>query len=103
VLESARHHWEDGARRLAAEAGDPVRYVQLCDLVELVCAELRRRIGQHFTLAELAAAHAGAEDWVRDVVREAASPAARVGIRDTALVADAAFHAYARGAGDYHP
>jgi hypothetical protein len=40
---------------------------------------------------------------VRDVVREAAPPQARAGIRDVALVQDAAFAHYARGASDYRP
>jgi hypothetical protein len=103
VLESARHQWEDGARRLAAEAGDLARYRQLCDLVDAVIGELRRRVGQHYSLEELAGAHAAADEWVREVVLEAAPPKAHVGIRDSALVQDAAFHAYARGAGDYRP
>ena len=100
---SARHQWEDGSRRLAAEAADAERHRQLLDLVDAVTAELRRRIGQRFSLADLAAVHAGAEDWVRDVVRETASPKGRVGVRDVSLVQDAAFNAYARGAVDYSP
>jgi hypothetical protein len=103
VIESARQQWDEGARRLAGEARDPARYRQLCDLVDAVVAELRRRMGHHFTLAELADAHAGADDWVRDIVREATPPKARVGVSDTALVQDAAFFAYSRGAGDYRP
>jgi hypothetical protein len=63
--------------------------------------ELRRRIGQTFTLAELAEAYRGAERWSRDAVADrtygAAAPA------DLALVEDAAFHLYSRGAVDYTP
>ena len=103
VIESARQQWEEGSRRLAAEARDEVRYSQLCDLVDTVRDRLRLKIGQHFSLEELAAAHAVAEDWVREVVREETPPAARVGVRDVALVQDAAFHAYSRGAGNYRP
>jgi hypothetical protein len=103
VLESARFQWEEGSRRLAAETADPVRHRQLCDLVDAVVAELRRRIGQHFTLEELAGAHGVAEDWVREVVLESAPEKARVGVRDVTLVQDAAFHAYSRGAGNYRP
>ena len=44
-----------------------------------------------------------AEDWVRDVVRDSTPAKARVGIRDVALVQDAAFHVYSRGADDYTP
>ena len=103
MLESARHQWEDGERRLASEAGDQTRYRQLCDLVDVIVAELRQRVGQHYTLEDLAAAHPGADEWVREAVTHATLPKARVGIRDVALVQDAAFHAYARGAGDYRP
>ncbi len=100
---SARHQWEDGRRRLAAEAAEPARHDQLLDLVDAVADELRRRIGQHFTLEQLAAAHPGAEDWVRELVAERVPPGARAGVRDAALVLDAAFDAYARRALDFGP
>ena len=45
----------------------------------------------------------GSEDWVRDVVVRSAPPKARAGIRDVALVQDAAFAHYARGASDDPP
>jgi hypothetical protein len=103
MIESAGLQWQDGSRRLAAESADAVRYRQLCDLADAVVDELRRRVGHHFTLADLSAAYAHADDWVREVVREATPPTARAGIRDVALVQDAAFHAYSRGAVDYRP
>jgi hypothetical protein len=99
----ARHQWAEG-KRLLDEAGvDTARSRHLVLLVEAVTAELRRRIGQTFTLTELATLYEGAEDWVRDVVLAAAPPRARAGIRDTALVQDAAFALYAQGASDYRP
>lgn len=103
LVESARQQWDEGARRLAGEAHDPARYRQLCDLVDAVVAELRRRVGQHFSLEELAAAHGDADAWVPEVILAVAPRQARAGIRDSALVQDAAFFAYARGAGDYRP
>lgn len=103
TLASARHQWEDGRRRLAAEATEPDRHGQLLDLVDVIADELRRRVGQHFTLDELAIAHAGAEDWVRDLVAERLWPGARVRVADTTLVQDAAFAAYARRAVDFGP
>ena len=103
VIDSARQHWEDGRRRLDAEAGESVRYAQLYGLVDVVLAELRRLLGQRYTLAELAARHPGAEDWARDLVEDALPPEPRVGIRDVPLVVDAAFNVYARGATDYQP
>jgi len=101
TVDVARHQWEEGIRRLAAERGPRAR--QLADLVDAVQDELRRRIGQTFTLAQLAAAYGGSEDWVRDVVVEAAPRRGQAGVRDTALVQDAAFGNYARGATDYRP
>jgi len=102
-LPSARQEWEDGRRRLAAEARDERRYLQLCALVDVVLDELRRRVGHTFSLEQLAEEHAVADDWVRELVREATPSKAAVGVRDVALVQDAAFAAYARGAGDYGP
>jgi hypothetical protein len=103
VIDSARQHWEDGRRRLDAEAGEPVRYTQLYGLVDVVLAELRRLLGQRYTLAELASRHPGAEDWARDLIEDEMPPDPRVGIRDVPLVVDAAFNVYARGATDYQP
>ncbi len=103
MLETARHHWAEGARRLESERAEGARYGDLSSLVEAVTDELRRRVGQTFTLSDLADAYDGAEDWVRDVVVREAPPRARAGIRDVALVQDAAFGRYALGASDYEP
>ncbi|MGH3005560.1 MAG: hypothetical protein ACRDOS_06600 [Gaiellaceae bacterium] len=103
MLETARQQWEEGRRRLDSEGDDTARSRHLIVLVDAVVDELRRRVGQTFTLAELARAYDGSEDWVRDVVVHTARPRARAGIRDAALVQDAAFARYARGATDYRP
>jgi hypothetical protein len=100
---AARHQWDEGKRRLAEAGEDTARSRHLGLLVDAVTDALRRRIGQTFTLAELADAYSGAEDWVRDVILSSTPPRARAGIRDTALVQDAAFARYARGAIDYRP
>ena len=58
-------------------------------------------MGQVFTLAELADAYQGADDWARELLEEAdpdSPPPTEAG-----TVADAAFHLYARGAADYNP
>ena len=74
---------------------------RLAAQLEVVTGELRRRIGQTFTLEELVAIYDRAEAWVRDVVSEhAATPGWP---RALALVEDAAFHLYQRGAVDYKP
>jgi hypothetical protein len=103
MLDSARYQWEEGRRRLEDEGEDTARARHLAQLVDAVVAELRRRVGQTFTLADLARAYNGSEDWVRDVVARSALPRGRAGVRDSAVVQDAAFAAYARGAIDYRP
>jgi hypothetical protein len=69
--------------------------------LEVVTDELRKRVGQTFTLEELATAYGRADDWARAAVEErAATPGWP---RTLALVQDAAFHLYQRGAVDYKP
>ena len=53
-LDTARHQWEEGDRRLRASVSDPDAYETLMAQVEAVIEALRRRIGEHFTLAQLA-------------------------------------------------
>ena len=101
VVENARQQWEDGYRRLQAEARDPVRYARMLEQVEAVTDELRRRLGQVFTLAELAEVYARAEDWSREAVAQNAPTPGWP--RTLSTVEDAAFHLYARGARDYAP
>ena len=94
-----RQEWEDGARRLEAERGDRRRYETLLRQIEIVTEELRKQVGQTYSLAELAAAYHDAERWAREVVHERAPSAGWP--RDLTLVLAAAFHAYQRGATDY--
>lgn len=101
-VELARQHWEDGYRRLVrTKEPEPTRYARLLDQVEIVTAELRRRIGKSFTLAELAAAYSRADRWAHEAVAERSSGGDWMSSASTA--ADAAFHLYARGARDYRP
>ncbi len=102
-VETARLQWDEGARRLDAADRGSRRYLHLSALVDAVLDELPRHVGQTFTLAQLARAYDGSEEWVRDVVERATPPRAEAGIRDTVLVQDAAFGRYARGASDYTP
>jgi hypothetical protein len=101
AVEHARQQWEEGHRRLEAEARAGRRADALYAQLDAVLSELRRRVGETFTLAELADAYARSEDWAREAVAERApSPG---WARTVALVSDAAFHAFARGATDYRP
>jgi uncharacterized protein len=100
-VELARQHWQDGNRRIEEARTDPQRYRALVAQVELLVARLRQRVGQTFTLADLAASYDGADDWARELLDEA-DPEGPVP-SEPGTVADAAFHAYARGALDYRP
>jgi glutathione S-transferase len=101
AVEHARQEWEESARRLESEARDAAAYDRLLDQVEAVTAALRRRVGETFTLADLAREYATAERWSRDAVQETSPPPGWT--RTLALVEGAAFHGYARGAVDYVP
>ena len=100
-VELARRQWEDGNRRLEQSRADPALHRRLLAQVEVVLAELRRRVGQTFTLAELAQLYDTADDWAREAIDEAdPEPGA---VYEVSTVGDAAFHLYARGATDYAP
>jgi hypothetical protein len=100
-LDSTRRDWEDGLRRLELGYRDDVQAERLRDQFDVVSAELRRRVGSTFTLAMLADAYAGSDAWTRQAIEEyAATPG---WARSVAMVTDAAFHVYARGAVDYTP
>ncbi|MEX2211165.1 MAG: hypothetical protein WD689_05320 [Gaiellaceae bacterium] len=99
--EHVRHEWEESARRLEAAAGDRARYHELLDQVETVTTELRKRVGQTYTLAGLARAYLDAERWAAEALAE--SPAAESWPRMLSTVVGASFQRYARGATDYSP
>jgi hypothetical protein len=99
TVEVLRQEWEDGHRRLEEERGDRRRYGVLLGQLELVLDELRKRVGQTFSLAQLGDAYRDADRWARPLVEERApSPSWP---RDLSVVLAAAFHAYQRGATDY--
>jgi hypothetical protein len=100
-VEVARQEWEEGSRRLEAAREDGRRYGQLLELLELVLDELRKRVGQTYTLAELVAAYGDSERWAREVLAERAPTPSWT--RDFTIVLAAAFDAYQRGAIDYEP
>ena len=98
---SARRDWEDGYRRFLVASRDPARGDRLHTQVDAITAELRKRVGATYTLAELAATYATSERWLGETVGEHA--AAPGWPRTVTLAGDAAFHRYARGAVDYEP
>ena len=101
-VELARSEWEDGNERFdEVSQGDARMQEFLLAALEAVTDELRKRVGQTFTLDELADAYGRADEWVRETIAEHAPfpnwP------RSATTVQDAAFHHYARGASDYTP
>ena len=100
-VELARHQWQDGIRRVERTRDDRPRYAECMAQVDVLVNALRQRVGQVFTLDELAKAYDGADDWARHVLDDADPEAPPVSVAGT--IADAAFHLYARGATDYRP
>ena len=100
-IQVARQEWEEGSRRLEGAREDERRYRRLLELLELVLDELRKRVGQTYTLGELVEAYGGAEAWAREVLEERATEPDWS--RDLTLVLAASFDAYQRGAIDYEP
>jgi hypothetical protein len=101
AVEVARHEWEDGTRRLEATREDTGRYFALLDLLELIVDELRKRVGQTYSLDDLATAYGEAEGWARELLDERSSVPGWP--RDLTTVLAAAFDAYQLGANDYTP
>jgi hypothetical protein len=99
-LELARHQWEDGRRAIQRSRTDGARHADLIRRVEVITAELNRRVGQTFTLADLAAVYAASDRWVLEAIHDA-FPDERPG--EVSAATDAAFDLYARRALDYAP
>jgi len=100
-VESARRDWEDGHRRLAATTHDLALNDRLYQQIDTILAQLRKRVGATFTMAQLADAYAHSEAWLWEAIDEHAPVP---GWPQTVTVAgDAAFYLYARGALDYTP
>jgi hypothetical protein len=100
AVDTIRREWEAGHRRLEELSDDEALYHRLLAQVEVVLDELRRRVGETYTLADLAGAYGEADRWSREALEDR-GPARSY--RDAALVGDAAFYIFARGASDYRP
>jgi len=101
VTEAVRQGWEEGYRRFEAASREPASAERLRVQLEVVTDQLRRRIGQTFTLEQLAALYERADAWTHDAVSEHAPTPGWP--RTVVMVQDAAFHLYQRGAVDYTP
>lgn len=98
-LDAARQQWEDGNCRLEAHSSEPDLYERLLDELDVATKELRKRVGETFTLQQLADVYATSDHWMREAL-EAETPRSAT---QASVVQDAAFHLYARGATDYLP
>lgn len=96
-LELQIHQWRAGEQLLA---GAPLEHRPALERVtDAIVAELRRRLGGPFTVAELAALYDQGTAWCTDLAYAIAPglPAAW----DPRTTADAAFGRYLRAAADY--
>lgn len=93
---AAVFEWQDGARRLAATTGATRTWCFA--VVDAVHAELQRRLGRSFTVADLAAAHRDASEWFLPLATRVAPR--RVEAHDPSVALDGAFAMYMRRAID---
>lgn len=100
-VDLARQQWSEGNRRFESQAGNPELYVRLVQQLEVVLGELRKRVGERFTLQQLAEVYGGSDRWMKEAVEERMDWPGW--IRELSVVQDAAFHNYAKGATDYIP
>jgi hypothetical protein len=99
-VELARHQWAEGRRAVERVRADRAAYQQLSVRVDVVADALTRRIGQVFTLSELADEYGSADRWALEALHDAFPdnlPA------EVSTVANAAFDLYSRRASDYSP
>ncbi len=95
-LSNALFQWEEGARALAA-IDDPKQRRLADRVISAIRLELRRRVGPTFTAEQLADFYGEGTDWAQQIAIDVAPAAAD----DAHSLADAAFWAYLRGAGDF--
>lgn len=96
-FENAIYQWQQGERRL--QAAPPGRRALLERVVDVLVAELRRRLGGRFSSEELTQLYEQGTSWCLQVAMDTApdDPWAW----DSGVVVDAAFGRYLREAGDY--
>jgi hypothetical protein len=99
-LELARHQWTEGRRAVDRTRSDPNAHRRLVAQVEVVTAELTRRVGQVFTLDELATEYEGADRWTLEAIDDAFPDEVPA---EVSTASDAAFDVYSRRASDYAP
>jgi hypothetical protein len=96
-FENAIYQWQQGERRL--QAAPPTRRVRLERVVDVLVAELRRRLGGRFYSEELTQLYERDTSWCLQLAMDTTpeDPWAW----DSGVVVDAAFGRYLREASDY--
>ena len=97
AVELALLEWAEGARRLAALELTTRRRFVVETLVAELDAEIVRRVGQAFTLAQLTSVYASSEPWCLDVAQRVTD---ETWAYDLSLVQPAPFARVARNAID---
>jgi len=100
-LDTTRREWGNGHRRYEEALHEDAHPDRIQAQFDLIVAELRRRVGSTFTLAELVRAYEHSDAWAFQLVEEQAL--APGWARTVSMTIDAAFHVFARGAADYTP
>ena len=96
-IENAIQQWRQGQRRL--EQAPPERRPLLERVVDMLVAELRRRLGGRFSADELAQIYERGTSWCLQLAIDTAP--ADPWAWDSGIVVDAAFGRYLREASDY--
>ncbi len=96
-FENANYQWQQGERRLRAEAPERRRAMERA--TDALVAELRRRLGGRFSSDELVALYERGTSWCLQVAMNVAPD--EPWAWDSGVVVDAAFGRYLREAADY--
>ena len=96
----AREDWRNGERVVERILADPARAPIAMDVMQELQRELRRRLGQTYTLAALVALYADADRWGREAAQRVAPG---IGWAQDSVFADAACACAARNARDWTP
>jgi len=98
AVQVAMIEWEEGRRRLESLDVPPRQERVIRRVVDEIAAELERRLGQVYSLAELVRVYDESTAWCRDIAQLTTE---HVWAHDLSIVQDAAFARFARNASDY--
>jgi hypothetical protein len=99
-VQLAREDWRNGERIVERILADPARGPVATRVMRELQREVRRRLGQTYTLAALAALYADVDRWGREAAQRVAPD---IGWAHDSVFADAACARAARNARDWKP